>query len=445
MKRKSEITEAGRLLKASDADHWEVIASRTQSLELSVRDDKVDKFSQAESLGYSIRVIKEGRLGFSYLIGGTREELARAVDQALVSAKASELEFSGSLPSAGAEYSETEVFDSEALNEPLGEKQKRAVALARAAREADPRISHVYPAGIEEYTSHLDLLNSNGLDLSHKSTYFSIGAEALAEENGEQEVGFEGRGSRFLADLDPVDVGRAAGLRAVANLGGKPVSDGLYDVILENQVVAQFLGILSASMSGESVFKGRSLLADKQEKLILNSAVTILDDGLYPKGPGTRPFDGEGTPTRCTSLVEKGVVKNFIYDCLWAHFQGGQSTGNAVRGSLKAPPSVGFNNLILEPGLKTTAELASGLKKGIFITEILGGHTADPISGDFSFGAAGRLIENGTLTSPVKSIAIAGNILKVFEAMKEIANDFRFFGTTGCASALVTEMSVSGP
>jgi PmbA protein len=106
---------------------------------------------------------------------------------------------------------------------------------------------------------------------------------------------------------------------------------------------------------------------------------------------------------------------------------------------------VGFNNLILEPGRKTRADLTKGLEKGIFITEILGGHTADPISGDFSFGAAGRLIENGVLTSPVKSIAIAGNILDVFGSMKEIANDFRFFGTTGCASALVTEMSVSGP
>jgi PmbA protein len=412
---------------------------------LSVRDEKVDKFSQAESLGYSIRVIKDGKLGFSFLIGGNKEELSQAVDQALTSARDSDLEFSGTLPQSGANYAQTEVFDSGSLGESLAEKQKRAVTLARAAKEADPRISHVYPAGIEEYTSFLDLLNSRGLALSHKSTYFAIGAEALAEENGEQEVGFEGRGARFLADLDPVETGRAAGLRAVANLGGKPISDGRYDVILENQVVAQFLGILSASMSGESVFKGRSLLADKKEKLIFDPAVNILDDGLFPKGPGTRPFDAEGTPIKRTKLVEKGIVKNFIYDCLWAHFQGIDSTGNAVRGSLKAPPSVGFNNLILEPGRKTRADLTKGLEKGIFITEILGGHTADPISGDFSFGAAGRLIENGVLTSPVKSIAIAGNILDVFGSMKEIANDFRFFGTTGCASALVTEMSVSGP
>jgi PmbA protein len=240
-------------------------------------------------------------------------------------------------------------------------------------------------------------------------------------------------------------MGRLAGTRAAGLLGGQPVADGKYNVVLESEVAAQFLGVLASSLKGDNLVKGRSLLAKQQGRQALSAEMTIIDDGLYPRGLGTRAFDGEGQVQQTTPLVEAGVVMGFVFDLMWGARAGKSSTGNSVRSSLLAPPSVGFTNLYIKPGKASLADLLSEMDRGLVITEVMGVHTADPVSGEFSLGAAGHLVEGGRITRPVKSIAVAGQVVEMFNAVKTVGSDLRFHGSTGAPSLLLEGLSVSGP
>ena len=309
-----------------------------------------------------------------------------------------------------------------------------------------PRVVHVHPAEVEEATSQVHLRNSHGLDAARQGTVVSAGALAIATDGKGQEMGWEGDSTRFLADLDVARVGERAGKQAAAYLGAKPVPDGRYDLILENQVAAEFLGLLAASLLGDNLVKGRSMLAGQEGQLCASPMVSIVDDGLYPRGLGTAPFDGEGTPQGRTVLVEEGVLRGFVYDRLWGLAQPGKEHGQRGARLPQGPARGGLHKPALGP--RASRLLMRWFRRwagGLVISEIMGGHTADPVSGEFSFGAAGHLVEGGRIGRPVKSIAIAGQVLEVFKAVKAVGGDLRFFGRTGAPSLLVAGQSVSGP
>src|SRR6185437_1308109 len=178
-------------------------------------------------------------------------------------------------------------------------------------------------------------------------------------------------------------------------------------------------------------------------ELVFSDQVTLVDDGLLSGGYGTSPFDGEGVPSRKTVLVDGGFIRGTLYDSYYARKAGTASSGNAQRG-IKAPPSIGYNNLFLEPGKTGVTGLLDGISKGVLITNLMGLHTANPVTGDFSLGASGILIERGKLTTPVRGFAVAGNILDVFKKITDIGKDIRFFGSTGAPSIRVSEISVGG-
>ncbi len=438
---------AAELLSRSPAEQWEVWARSGRGLEIALRGQELDKFERYSNRGLALRVILEGKAGFAFVVGEAADGLARAVEEALASARGSDLENRGGLtPPPESELPQCQVYDPALAGEPLERKRERALEMARAAQQADPRVVHVHPAEYAEGEAQVWLRNSLGLELSHRSTVASAGVVAMAaDEKHGQEVAYESDSRRFLAELDPAELGRRAGRRAASYLGGEPMPDGRYDVVLENRVAAQFVGLLAHSFLGDNLVKGRSLLGPREGRKALSELVTLLDDGLWPKGLGTAPFDGEGTLRRRTVLVERGVVRGFVFDRLWAAAAGRQTTGNAGRGSLKAPPGVGFSNLVLEPGQGSRDELVSQVERGMLITEIMGGHTADPISGEFSFGASGYLIEKGRVGRPVKSMAMAGQVVELFNRLAAVGGDLEFFGSLGVPSLLVSDVSLSGP
>jgi PmbA protein len=159
---------------------------------------------------------------------------------------------------------------------------------------------------------------------------------------------------------------------------------------------------------------------------------------------GTAPFDGEGVPQQNTVLVDKGRLEGFLYDTYRARKEGTVSTGNATRGSSKSPPVMGVSNFFIDNGDTPFAGLLQGIERGILVTAVMGMHTANPISGDFSVGAAGFLIEQGSVTAPVKGIAIAGNIVELFHSVELVGNDLRFFGVVGAPSLRIAVLDVSG-
>jgi PmbA protein len=214
--------------------------------------------------------------------------------------------------------------------------------------------------------------------------------------------------------------------------------------ILDSHVAGEILGVLAPSFLAESVQKGKSILKGKLGERIFSPIIRIRDNGILEGGMATTPFDGEGVPCQDTLLVGDGVLGAFLYDSYCGRKDGCASTGNASRGGVRGLPHMGVNNFYLENGSTSAVDLMSGITRGILLTDVIGMHTANPISGDFSVGASGFLIENGIVTRPVKGVAIAGNIMDLFAKVEAVGDDRRFFGSVASPSLRIESLDVSG-
>jgi PmbA protein len=188
--------------------------------------------------------------------------------------------------------------------------------------------------------------------------------------------------------------------------------------VLDNRVATEILEVIAPAFLAENVQKGKSLLAGRMGEDIFSPMLRIRDDGTLPGGMGTAPFDGEGVPQQNTVLVDKGRLEGYLYDTYRARKAGMVSTGNATRGSSKSPPLMGVSNFFIDNGDTPFAGLLQGLER--------------------------FLIERGSVTSPVKGIAIAGNIMELFHSVELVGNDLRFFGVVGAPSLRIALLDVSG-
>jgi PmbA protein len=170
----------------------------------------------------------------------------------------------------------------------------------------------------------------------------------------------------------------------------------------------------------------------------------VIDDGLLENGLGTSPCDDELVPTKKKAVIDKGSLVLFLYNTYTANKDNVESTGNGMRGGFKGIPGVGITNLYIEPGDKPIDELVASVDKGLLVTEVMGMHTANAISGDFSVGEVGFWIEKGKKAYPVREITIAGNILDLMKHVDAVGNDIRFSGRIGCPSLRIKELSIGG-
>jgi PmbA protein len=274
-------------------------------------------------------------------------------------------------------------------------------------------------------------------------TMYSASITSKAEQNGDSQMGGDYGFSNYLDGLTIEKVAKSAAGYATELLGAGDAPTLKCPAVFRNSVIAELIEFLAPSFSAENIDKGRSMLAQKKGQLIFAEQITLVDDGLLPGGYATSPFDGEGIPSGKTILVDGGFCANFLYDGYYAKKFATDPTGSAQRG-IKSPPSIGFNNLYMTNGKKSLDQLCDGISRGILITDLMGVHTANPVTGDFSLGASGILIENGKLTRPVRGFAVAGNVLDVFRKMTDVGSDQKFFGNVGAPSARISEISISG-
>jgi PmbA protein len=202
------------------------------------------------------------------------------------------------------------------------------------------------------------------------------------------------------------------------------------------------MGNLCGAVSGYALYKGASFLAGQLDKPLAPEFVTVYDDGRVVGGLGSRPFDGEGLPTRKTTVVERGVLKSYLLDTYSGRKLGMASTGNASR-SVGENPSVGPTNFYLAPGTKTAQDIIKTVKQGLYVTDLIG-FGINMVTGDYSRGAAGFWIEGGELAYPVEEITIAGNLKDMFAGIEMIGSDLVFRGRIASSTVKITEMMVAG-
>ncbi len=425
-------------------DEFEIYLGRSSSTQVSAKDQKVESLTRAEDVGLSIRLKRQNRVGFSFTTSLAESAIERAVESASQVAEVMPEEaditlgnFDTELPNLSPRY------DADGLAVPIEEKIARALRLERLCREADPRIQTVRSASLSESVSESILVAHDGRLLRHGGTLFSASLACKAEEKGDAQMGYEYVFSPFLSRLDIEFCAKSGAISATELLGAVKPRSMKCKAVIRNDVVSDLLDFLAGSFSGEEIEKGKSLLQGKHGEKVFADFIDIVDDATLEDGLATRAFDAEGTASRENKLVDKGVFRTMLLDRKYAKRFGQSPTGNSSR-SIKSAPSISSTNFYLKPGTRSYMDLVREVGEGIVITNLMGVHTANSVTGNFSLGASGILIKNGKLATPVKGFAVAGNILDLFRDVSALGSDLRFFGSIGAPSLLLPELAVSG-
>jgi len=426
------------------ADSAEVFVVKQRSLELEMKNNNLEDLNQAEKHGVGIRVLCGKRQGFSFSTDFRKAALDQMVHQAIVNSRYNDVDSVLGFPERSMHYPQPVCSDIRIARQSLEERLALVQETVQHAKRWSKQVCQVERAGYEEGVTEAWLANSNGVLLHQQGSYCGLFCLALGEKDGDRQSGYGMDSSVSLCGLSPERVGQMAGRRAVELLGATNIPSGVMDLVLDPLVAAQIFGIISTCFSGEAVQKQKSFLAGCCGEQVASTALTLVDDGTLSGRLGSGSFDGEGTPTQRTVLLEQGVLQQYLYDFASAAQAGTVSTGNGVRGSYQGTPHVGTTNYYLEAGQQSPQQMIAEVSRGLYVTAIMGAHTANPVSGDFSFGASGILIEHGCFCKPVRGITIAGNFQELLKKVKGVGNDLTFFGSQGAPTVCIGDIAVSG-
>ncbi|HKT75263.1 MAG TPA: TldD/PmbA family protein [Sphingobium sp.] len=319
--------------------------------------------------------------------------------------------------------------------------RERALAVEEAAR-AVAGVTNSEGGGAANGRSQVALATSHGFAGAYAGTSHSTWASVLAGSGADMQRDHASHSSRYLADLeDAALIGARAGERAVARLNPVKVESGVLPILFDPRIGSSLLGHLIGGMVGPAIARRSSFLLESLGEALFDSAITIIDDPLRPRGLRSRPFDGEGLPVARRALIDAGVLTGWLLDSASARQLGLEPTGHASRGGSGAP-GASVTNVHMEAGSVSPAELMADIQRGIYVTELIG-MGVNGVTGDYSRGAAGFLIENGAIGQAVSEITIASNLKDMFRALVP-ANDLEFRYGMNVPTLRVDGMTVAG-
>ena len=428
----------------SGATDAECTLSEGEEFSVGVRMKEVEKLTQAGSRGAGIRVLVGQRSGSSKTSDLTPEGIAAMVKSALsLAAITSEDSFAGLPEEFGQLSADLRLYDVAVERMETEWKIAQAIRAEQTALEFDPRIENSEGAGFDTYLGSRAFVNSRGFQGSYRTSTCGLSAVPVAKANGQMERDYWSSASRRASGLESAEeVGRKAAERAIRRLGARKVATQKVPVIFEPRTARSLLGDLFDAVNGGAIYRDASFLAGKLGERVASEHLTIIDDATIPGLFGTCPFDDEGSPSRRTVVIERGVLKSYLLNTYTARKLGLKTTGNASRG-LSGAPGVGPGNFYIEAGERSEAQLISGIKQGLYITELIGA-SANNATGDYSSGAAGLWIENGELTYPVSEITVAGNLKQMLLDLEQPASNLEFRSSIAAPSILIREMTISG-
>jgi PmbA protein len=288
------------------------------------------------------------------------------------------------------------------------------------------------------------LASSDGFAGGVAGTYQSLVVEPICDDaDGKKRNGMWWTGDRFLHRLEtPEAVGEKAARLTVAKLGAQKIKTGEMPVVFDPEAGRALLRLLFSVVAGGAVYRKSSYLLDREGTAVSSPLVTVVDDPLIPRGPGSRPFDGDGLPARKNVVVEAGVLRTYLLDTYSARKLSRTSNGCAGR-SVGGAPHVSSSNLILQAGKDAPHAIRASVGRGLYVTEMMG-FGFNPVTGDFSRGAAGHLIENGELTQPVAEVTVSANFDDLWKWIDAVGNDLDLRTSTACPTFRVAKMMVAG-
>lgn len=407
---------------AKGADAAEVYIESGRELSIEVRDGEIETVQQAASQGVGFRVFVKQRMAFSSCNDLSDKALDNAIKSAVGFASSTTPDENNVLADDKGITEVEGLYDTQIAQVPMEKKIELAKSAEKLAMK-DPRITKSAGAGYSEGEGEIYLANSNGLSKNSKFSACSFSVSVVAEKAEQKSSGGEFCSRRFFADLKPPEeIAAKAAKDAYEMLDPRMVKTQKAAVIFDPDVARSILGGILAAINGERVLQGASFLAQKLNQKIASELVTMVDDGTLAKGLGSKPFDGEGVPTQKRIIVDRGVLKGFMYNTIVAKRAGVKSTGNASRGGFTSIPEIGAHNFYMVAGKSTQEEIIKATKTGLLLKGVTG-YGINPVNGNFSGGAQGFWVENGKIAFPVKGLTIAGNAFEMLEGIDMVGSD----------------------
>ncbi|MCC6874021.1 MAG: TldD/PmbA family protein [Sandaracinaceae bacterium] len=431
------------------ADVAEAVVGEGSHLSTKVRLGEPELVEEAGSRAVGLRVMLGKQVSVSYTSDLTDAGVRRFVEDAIELARfAQPDEHAGppdaSLLSRRAEHADLDLYDASLHAVDGAQALAHAKAAEAAARAYDPRITNSEGASFSRASGGKAIVTSGGFAGATSGTYASLSVHPVADDaDGKNRSGFYWSAKRHLDGLEPDDrVGAEAARRTVAKLGARKLETQELPVVFDPEVGRSILGLLAGCVNGGAIWRRSSYLLDREGTQVASDLVSIVDDPLIPRAPGSRPFDGEGLLSRRNVLVEKGILQTYLLDAYSARKLGRESTASASRGS-SGGVSPSTTNLVLQPGTVSPEALLASTGRGLYVTEMMGfGFNA--VTGDFSRGAAGFWIENGELAFPVSEVTISLNLDEILKRIDAIADDLDLRTSIATPTFRVSAMILAG-
>ncbi len=307
----------------------------------------------------------------------------------------------------------------------------------------DPRIIPSEMAEFSAARTRVNLFSSSGLNKHYARSSYSFYYAAVAEDQGLKEVDSWYEQKRYFTELSNLErIGETAAQKALRKLGGKKTKSGQKRVIFSARTASSILDLLAAALDGEEILLGNSFLVGKLGEKLFSQPITIEDNPLMNRNLGSYPFDGEGMNGMRKLVVAQGKLLTYLHNSYSAAKLKMELTGNASV-AVSSSPGIKNGNFYLKPGAGTLDDLVKEIKQGILVDDLFS-TGMNEVTGDFSFGCSGFMIENGTQTQPIKEITIAGNLIDLFRSIEAVADDNEWKGSVSSPSFLVSNLTIAG-
>jgi PmbA protein len=420
-------------------DSYELCFIRERDKKYEAADGQLLGIELKEEEGISLRGIKDGKMAFSYTYERGEKAVSALVENAKLLMPFLEKDPFYALPGAYDRYPDLDLYDRKGLSVEDDVKISALVEMESIIRTFDKRITTTRNCELHESELNVRIINSAGLEARAEKTVYALGAMAVAAEHGEEVSWYDWSWSSKYGDLDGQSLGKRVAEKTVSFLAGQVLDTGTYSGLLTPGAACQILEILAPSFLSENLYKNKTRLKDKTGMKCFSDLLSIIDSGN--RGIDAFVFDGEGVPSRENVLVRQGVFEDFLYDTYYGNRLKAASTGNSVRSGIKDPPRCGTRGFFIENGRDGNA--IEGFDKGLVIEELMGTHTANAVTGDFSVGAIGHLLSGGSKT-PFKGIILSGNLFDILMNVKAMGNDLTFYGSYGAPTLMIEGLKISG-
>jgi PmbA protein len=424
---------------ASDCD---VVLAKSHGKSISCRFQKIEDLDESNEKTIGIRALVDQRQAFVSSSDIETDNVDKLVTKCVEMAKLAPIDDTAVL-------GDSSLFEHDAPDLDLFEREEvNTETLIEAVKECEDAalsvkgITNSEGAGASSSKGEFFLATSNGFQGGYQSSSSSVSCSVLAGQGQDMERDYEYAVKRHISDLPSAkEIGLTAAEKTLKRLNAKKISSTKLPVVFDKRISNDLLGYLASSISGTSIARGTSFLKDSLGKQIFNKDVTIIDDPAINRGLGSKPFDGEGVKVEKRELVSNGKLNTWILNTSTAKKLGLKTTGNASR-SVGSPPGVSTSNLYMTNGLKSYDDILSSINYGFYATELIG-MGVNLVTGDYSMGASGMLIEKGEITHAVSEVTIASNLKEIFMNLSA-ANDLEFKYRTNAPTVLIESMTLAG-